>query len=220
MPNIDVHTHIVPHNLPNDSGRSEAWPSIELRGGDNAAVMVRGKVFRAIDSRSWNVARRLDDMGADGIDVQVLSPMPELLSHWLSVDEADDLSKIMNDEAARMIATAPGKFRAISMVRMQDPELAARRLEDIRAMGLLGIEIGTHINGIPLGDERLDPVYAAAEALGASAWAEKAMDVRARIANEKQMLRLCRTLFSILNGAVGGTALRSRGREPHDRRPA
>jgi aminocarboxymuconate-semialdehyde decarboxylase len=166
VPNIDVHTHIVPHNLPNDSGRSEAWPSIELRGGDNAAVMVRGKVFRAIDSRSWNVARRLDDMGADGIDVQVLSPMPELLSHWLPVDEADDLSKIMNDEAARMIATAPGKFRGIGMVPMQDPELAARRLEDIRAMGLLGIEIGTHINGIPLGDERLDPVYAAAEALG------------------------------------------------------
>ena len=114
VPNIDVHTHIVPHNLPNDSGRSEAWPSIELRGGDNAAVMVRGKVFRAIDSRSWNVARRLDDMGADGIDVQVLSPMPELLSHWLPVDEADDLSKIMNEQAARMIAAAPGNSTSMS----------------------------------------------------------------------------------------------------------
>jgi aminocarboxymuconate-semialdehyde decarboxylase len=33
-------------------------------------------------------------------------------------------------------------------------------------MGLIGIEIGKHIDGIPLGDERLDPVYAAAEALG------------------------------------------------------
>jgi aminocarboxymuconate-semialdehyde decarboxylase len=166
VPNIDVHTHIVPDNLPAASGRSEAWPSIELRGGDNAAVMVRGKVFRAIDSRSWNVARRLDDMATDGIDVQVLSPMPELLSHWLPTDEADDLSKIVNEQAARMIASAPGKFRGIGMVPMQDPELAAKRLDDIRAMGLLGIEIGTHIDGIALGDERLDPVYAAAEALG------------------------------------------------------
>jgi aminocarboxymuconate-semialdehyde decarboxylase len=166
LPNIDVHTHIVPDHLPADSRRSEAWPSIELRGGDNAAVMVRGKVFRAIDSRSWNVARRLDDMGADGIDVQVLSPMPELLSHWLPVNEADDLCKIMNEQAARMIASAPGKFRGIGMAPMQDPELAAKRLEDVQAMGLLGIEIGTHIDGIPLGDERLDPVYAAAEARG------------------------------------------------------
>ena len=166
VPNIDVHTHIVPDHLPANSRRSEAWPSIELRDGDNAAVIVRGKVFRAIDSRSWNVARRLDDMATDGIDIQVLSPMPELLSHWLPVDEADDLSKIMNEQAARMIAAAPGKFRGIGMAPMQDPALAAKRLEDVRAMGLLGIEIGTHIDGIPLGDERLDPVYAAAEALG------------------------------------------------------
>jgi aminocarboxymuconate-semialdehyde decarboxylase len=166
VPNIEFHTHLVPDHLTADSGRSEAWPSIELRGGDNAAVMVRGKVFRAIDSRSWNVARRLDDMGTDGIDIQVLSPMPELLSHWLPTNEADDLCKIMNEQAARMIAAAPGNFRGIGMAPMQDPELAAKRLEDVRAMGLIGIEIGTHIDGIPLGDERLDPVYAAAEALG------------------------------------------------------
>jgi aminocarboxymuconate-semialdehyde decarboxylase len=165
VPNIDVHTHIVPDNLPHNPGRSEAWPSLELRGDDDAAVMVRGKVFRVIDSRSWNVARRQDDMGADGIDVQVLSPMPELLSHGLPVGEADDLSKIMNEQAARMIASSPGKFRGIGMAPMQDPELAAKRLEEVRALGLLGIEIGTHINGVPLGDERLDPVYAAAEAL-------------------------------------------------------
>jgi aminocarboxymuconate-semialdehyde decarboxylase len=166
VPNIDFHTHIVPDNLTADSGRSEAWPSVELRGGDNAAVMVRGKVFRAIDSRSWNVARRLDDMGADGIDVQVLSPMPELLSHWLPSNEADDLSKIMNEQAARMVAAAPDNFRGIGMAPMQDPALAAKRLEEVRAMGLVGIEIGTHIDGIPLGDERLDPVYASAEELG------------------------------------------------------
>jgi aminocarboxymuconate-semialdehyde decarboxylase len=166
VPNIDFHTHIIPDNLTADSRRSEAWPSVELRGGDNAAVMVRGKVFRAIDSRSWNVARRLDDMGADGIDVQVLSPMPELLSHWLPSNEADDLSKIMNEQAARMIAAAPRNFRGIGMIPMQDPTLAAKRLEDVRAMGLVGIEIGTHVDGIPLGDERLDSVYASAEALG------------------------------------------------------
>jgi aminocarboxymuconate-semialdehyde decarboxylase len=166
VPNIDFHTHIVPDHLTADSRRSEAWPSVELRGGDNAAVVVRGKVFRAIDSRSWNVARRLDDMGADGIDIQVLSPMPELLSHWLPTNEADDLSKIMNEQVARMIAAAPAKFRGIGMAPMQDPELAAKRLEDVRGLGLVGIEIGTHIDGIPLGDARLDPVYASAEALG------------------------------------------------------
>ena len=165
MPTIDVHTHIVPDLLPAGTGRSEAWPSVEVAGPESAAVMVRGKVFRAIDSRSWDVARRLKDMDDDGVDVQVLSPMPELLSHWLPTNEADDLCKIVNDQTAKMIAAKPDRFRGIGMVPMQDPELAAKRLTDLRTLGLLGIEIGTHINGIPLGDERLHPVFAAAEAL-------------------------------------------------------
>lgn len=105
-------------------------------------------------------------MGEDGIDVQVLSPMPELLSHWLPVEEADELARITNIHIAQMIAGAPKRFLGIGMVPMQDPELAAKRLEDVSRLGLLGIEIGSHIDGIPLGDERLDPVYAAAEALG------------------------------------------------------
>jgi aminocarboxymuconate-semialdehyde decarboxylase len=166
MPKIDVHTHIVPDTLPAQPGRSDAWPSVEIRSQDDAAVMVRGKVFRAIDSRSWNVERRIEDMREDGVDIQVLSPMPELLSHWLPAEEADDLCKIVNDHIAKMIAARPDRFRGIGMVPMQDPERAAKRLEDLRSLGLLGVEIGTHINGIALGDERLQAFFAAAEALG------------------------------------------------------
>jgi aminocarboxymuconate-semialdehyde decarboxylase len=165
MPTIDVHTHIVPDVLPAGTARSEGWPSVELSGQDNAAVMVRGKVFRAIDSRSWDVGRRLRDMDDEGVDIQVLSPMPELLSHWLPTSEADDLCKIVNDQIAKMVASKPERFRGIGMVPMQDPELSGKRLADVRTLGLSGIEIGTHINGIPLGDERLHPVFAAAEAL-------------------------------------------------------
>jgi aminocarboxymuconate-semialdehyde decarboxylase len=52
------------------------------------------------------------------------------------------------------------------MVPMQDTKQAVRRLEEVRSLGLRGIEIGTHINGIPLGDARLHDVYAAAEEAG------------------------------------------------------
>ncbi|MBR0899048.1 amidohydrolase family protein [Bradyrhizobium tropiciagri] len=166
MKAVDVHTHVVPLTLRAGDGRSDAWPSVERRSDDDAAVMIRGRAFRVIDSRSWDVERRLNDMKEDGIDVQVLSPMPELLSHWLPSSEADDLCAITNDYIAAMIAENPGQFRGIGMVPMQDPQLAAKRLEDVRKLGLRGIEIGTHIAGIPLGDPRLDPVYAQAEALG------------------------------------------------------
>jgi aminocarboxymuconate-semialdehyde decarboxylase len=51
-------------------------------------------------------------------------------------------------------ARIPGIFIGIGMVPMQDAALAARRLEEVSSLGLRGIEIGTHINGIPLGDAR------------------------------------------------------------------
>jgi aminocarboxymuconate-semialdehyde decarboxylase len=162
---IDIHTHIVPSRLAADLKRDRRWPSVELSAGDNAAVMIGGKVFRKIDSRSWDVDRRLSDMVEDGTDMQVLSPMPELLSHWLPADDAEFLADVMNDEIAAMIARAPGNFAGIGMVCAQDVPRAVRQLQKVKALGLAGIEIGTHIDGVALGSDTLFPIYETAEAL-------------------------------------------------------
>jgi aminocarboxymuconate-semialdehyde decarboxylase len=160
---IDVHTHFVPETMPPAAGRNSLWPSIEQRERNNAAVIVGGKVFRLIDSRSWDADRRLQDMQSDDVDVQVVSPMPELLSHWFPVEDADVLSDHINRAIAELCATHPQNFIGIGMAPVQDPALAARRLADIKALGLRGIEIGTHINGMALGDPRMHELYAAAE---------------------------------------------------------
>ena len=162
---IDVHTHIVPSRLAADPKRDRRWPSVELSGGDQAAVMIAGKVFRKIDTRSWDVDRRLSDMVDDSTDMQVLSPMPELLSHWLPPDDAEYLANIMNDEIAAMIARAPRNFAGIGMVCVQDVPRAVRQLQKVKALGFAGIEIGTHVNGAALGSEALFPLYETAEAL-------------------------------------------------------
>jgi aminocarboxymuconate-semialdehyde decarboxylase len=127
--------------------------------------MIGGKVFRKIDTRSWDVDRRLADMVEDGTDMQVLSPMPELLSHWLPPDDAEFLSDVMNEQIAAMIAEAPRNFAGIGMVCAQDVPRAVRQLQKVKSFGFAGIEIGTHINGVALGSETLFPLYEAAEAL-------------------------------------------------------
>jgi aminocarboxymuconate-semialdehyde decarboxylase len=160
---IDTHTHFVPCSTPREAARNPLWPSIELRGGDGAAVMVGGKVFRVIDSRSWDAQRRLDDMRDDDVDVQVISPMPELLSHWFPSDDADVLCRHINEGIAALCGAYPRHFIGVGMVPMQDPALAVKRLDEIKSLGLRGIEIGSHINGVPLGDARLHEIYAAAE---------------------------------------------------------
>lgn len=162
---VDVHTHVVPVRLAADAKRDARWPSVEHAAGDQAAVMIAGKVFRKVDARSWDVERRLADMVEDGTDMQVLSPMPELLSHWLPAGDAEYLANVVNDQIAAMIARAPRHFAGIGMVCVQDVPRAIRQLETIRSLGLCGIEIGTHINGVALGSETLFPLYEAAQSL-------------------------------------------------------
>ena len=161
---VDVHTHVVPAHIPADSGGGKLWPSIAIEG-DNASVMIDGRVFRRIDSRCWDVERRLGDMREDGVDVHVLSPMPELLSHWFAAEPGEALAEIINDDIARMIASAPGRFAGIGMVCVQDVPRGLTQMARIKALGFHGFEIGTHINGAPLGSQSLWPIYEVAEAL-------------------------------------------------------
>jgi aminocarboxymuconate-semialdehyde decarboxylase len=163
---IDVHTHFVPRTMPPAAGRNPLWPSIEHGENDTARVMVGGKLFRAIDSRSWDGARRRDDMARDDVTLQVVSPMPELLSHWFPADDADAFATHVNEQIAALCAAHPSSFAGLGTVPLQDVALAARRLADVKAMGLRGVEIGTHINGRALGDATLDEFYAAAEEQG------------------------------------------------------
>jgi len=105
------------------------WPSIEVRG-ESAAVIVGGKVFRVIDGRWWDATRRFDDMAAaDDVDVQVVSPMRQLLLLWFPPADTDGRCG----------------FIGIRMVPTQDASLAGRRSEKITAISL------RHIDGITLG---------------------------------------------------------------------
>lgn len=125
----------------------------------NGDLMLGDTLFRKLDARSWDISRRLDDMARDGVSMQVLSPMPELLSHWFTPGDATVLADAVNGAIAEMVAAAPARFAGLGMA----PD--AQYLRRIRAFGLSGVEIGTHIAGVMLGDARLDPFWAEAEAL-------------------------------------------------------
>ena len=165
---IDVHTHVVPAHIPARSNASRHWPTIALDGNEagEASVLIDGRVFRRIDSRCWDIERRLSDMREDGSDVHVLSPMPELLSHWMTPDEAEAVLDVINADIVRMVTEAPGHFIGIGAVPMQDVPRAVCCLAQLKKLGLRGVEIGSHINGVPLGDASLFPIYEAAADLG------------------------------------------------------
>ncbi len=165
-PITDFHTHVVPAHFPPVMSEEPLWPSLRRVSDSEAEVLIAGRVFRRIDHRSWDVGARLRDMDQDGVDRQVLSPMPELLSYWFDADPAQRFCAHLNAEMSDMVTTRPDRFAAYGAVPMQAPRLAAAMVRDLAAAGFAGIEIGSHVNGVPLGDRTFDPVYEAAEAAG------------------------------------------------------
>lgn len=168
LPLVDVHSHVVPRSFPDapDPASAARWPCMRCTGATTGTVMMGGKPFRDLDERSWNLTRRVEDMDRDGVAVQILSPMPELLSYWLEPAAARIVCEHGNAQIAEMVASAPGRFRGLGTVPLQDPALAARMLSRMRdEFGLCGVEIGSNINGLMLGDSVFEPFWEAAESL-------------------------------------------------------
>jgi aminocarboxymuconate-semialdehyde decarboxylase len=168
---VDIHTHIVPASFPAYAGRHSnvRWPSMApAHDCHHCNVMIAGKVFRTVSDHSWSLERRLEVMEASRIERQVLSPMPELLSYWLDPEDAESLGRHVNETIGTMVANGKGRFAGLGMVPLQDPERAIVELERLMAMGFKGVEIGTNVGGVSIGDERFAEFFAAAERLGAA----------------------------------------------------
>lgn len=186
MPIIDVHCHVSPLDYPAAPNAEAArrWPCMACESPVSGTLMIGDKPFRSLDNRSWDIARRLEDMDRDDVAVQVLSPMPELLSYWHATEDAVVLCDAVNAQIAEMIARHPGRFRGLGAVPLQDPAAAKRYLRRIKLdYGLSGVELGSNINGTLLGDPSFDEFYAEAESLGLSVLVHALQPVAAKAAN-------------------------------------
>jgi aminocarboxymuconate-semialdehyde decarboxylase len=168
---IDIHNHIVPENFPAYAGKGKdvPWPSMAEAHACHKHVMISGKLYRTVSDGSWSVPRRIEDMGKMQVTRQAISPMPELLSYWLPLEDAKVLIRYLNDEIARMISLAPDRFVGLGAVPLQDMDSALRELEHcVKVLKFSGVEIASHVNGVSIGDARFEPFFAEAERIGAS----------------------------------------------------
>jgi aminocarboxymuconate-semialdehyde decarboxylase len=168
---IDVHNHVVPEQFPKYAGKEAnvPWPSMADAHACHKHVMISGKVYRTVSEGCWSVPRRIEDMGKMQVTRQAISPMPELLSYWLPLDDGKVLIRYLNDQIAGMIARAPERFVGLGAVPLQDAEEAIRELHYcFHTLKFSGIEIASHVNGTSIGDPRFEPFFAEAEKLGAA----------------------------------------------------
>jgi 5-carboxyvanillate decarboxylase len=141
---------------------------------DPGFISLMGYYLTSTSERARNVserlqdlgARRLADMDAAGIDMQILS----LTSPGVQVlksDVAVAMARLANDQLAEAVRRHPTRFAGLIAVAPQDPTEAAREIErGATRLGLKGVIINSHTQGEYLDNPKFWPIFESAEALG------------------------------------------------------
>jgi uncharacterized protein len=110
-------------------------------------------------------AKRLADMDAAGIDMQVLSVAGDGLER-LDRNAGIAVARDINDMLADAVKSYPARFAAFAVLPLQAPDAAAAELERcVTKVGFKGALISGTINGRFLDNPAFQPVFAAAEQL-------------------------------------------------------
>ena len=162
---VDFHTHVVPP-LPGHAQRlgDPRWPSFVVEGTQGRLIR-DGRTVRTVPPSAWSAAARIEDMDRFGIDEQVLSPLPPVICDWADPDPAEEWCRRVNEGIAGLVGERPRRFHGLGTVPLQHPDRAVRVLEEARALGLRGVEVGTDAGPREFDDPALREFFAAAEEL-------------------------------------------------------
>jgi aminocarboxymuconate-semialdehyde decarboxylase len=167
---IDVHAHILADDTIAlwQKEAPKTAPKLTEIDADFSVIEVGGVPYRPFPRGGWDVERRLKDMDAAEVDVQVLSNTPQTFLYDQDPSLTATTSALQNDQIAKLVKARPDRFMGMGTLPMQDPARAIAELTRcVRELGLVGAQIGTHIEGKNLDDPGLTPFWAAVAELDA-----------------------------------------------------
>jgi aminocarboxymuconate-semialdehyde decarboxylase len=166
---VDVHSHVLvpaaatrvrPHQTPD--------PRVAVYA-EETRILSR----QQDDDRTLNLvdlALRMRDFDAMGVDAQVISPAPAQCYYDVPAEIGIEAARMVNEGVATIAARMPERIpAAIGSVPLQaGGEAAAVELEyAMKTLGLKGVEVLAHVGDLELSDASFEPFWAKAEGLGA-----------------------------------------------------
>jgi predicted TIM-barrel fold metal-dependent hydrolase len=153
---IDAYSHVFP--MPLIDALAAVSPTAEL------------KALRSQSSYLYDEDRRIAFMDEHGFDVQVLVlARPPV---WLGMARPDihRMARVANDSIAAFARRHPGRFVGVGVIPVVDDVMMEEYERVHDELGLAGVLIFSNIEGRPLDDESMWPLYARAAEKGTPIW--------------------------------------------------
>jgi aminocarboxymuconate-semialdehyde decarboxylase len=155
---IDIHSHFFPPVTREEAARLDAqdapWLALDANG-ETGMIMCGERAFRPVTRPLWDPRRRVEEMDALGIDVQLMCATPVLFGYRYPAQTALQWAQRMNDHALELCAAAPNRLMALAQVPLQDIDLACAEASRAFEAGHHGVQIGNHVGPKDLDEEGL-----------------------------------------------------------------
>ena len=168
MLKIDMHSHIIPKNLPDWEKKFgyEGFIRLEHYKPRWANMMQGNNIFREINHNCWDPEVRMNEYEKYATQVQVVGTIPVLFAYFSKPKDGLEVARFLNDDLANLVNKYPKRYIGLGSLPMQDPELAVQELFRIKELGLKGVQIGSNIDDKNLNEPDFFPVWEACEKLG------------------------------------------------------
>jgi aminocarboxymuconate-semialdehyde decarboxylase len=161
----DVHGHHLPDAA---MDLMEDGPVVVSGGHGSDSIVVNGMPVGATIHQLSSVEYALEGMSRAGLDHRVLTPPPFTYRYWADPEAGLRLCRLINDSIAQVVADHPNRFSGLATVPLQDPKLAITELRRATGeLGLLGLGVGTNVDGRLLSDPGLRDFFAEVERMNA-----------------------------------------------------
>ena len=166
---VDVHSHVLvsaaadyvrPHRKPDPRASLSAEETRVL-----TRIQEADRMPNLVD-----LAVRMRDFDAMGVDAQVISPAPIQCYYDVPEEIGVKVARMVNEGVAAIAARRPDRIPAAmgSLPMQAGGAAAAEELEHaVKTLRLKGAEVLAHVNDKELSDRSFEPLWAKAEALGA-----------------------------------------------------
>jgi predicted TIM-barrel fold metal-dependent hydrolase len=124
----------------------------------------------------WDVDERLRVIAPFDDYSQIISLASPPIEALGEPADTAALARLANDEMAELVRSRPETFVGfVAGVPMNDVDATLAEIDRaVHELGALGIQIYTHVNGLPLDDPRFEPVFARMAELDRALWVHPA----------------------------------------------